>query len=122
MSSTPTRRRRLARLERPLLGAGLALLAAHLLDLALSGPETSPAAVALIVVLPVAAWVAAPRVTRPTRVLLAGVTGLLAAGFGASGHLIHAVADGPSWTDVTGLGMVAGGVALLGGAAAAAAA
>ena len=41
-ATPPPRRRRLreriARLERPLLFAGLALVTAHLLDLALSGP------------------------------------------------------------------------------------
>src|SRR3954465_7168618 len=35
------RRERLARAERPLLLAGLALVAAHLLDLAFSGPHAS---------------------------------------------------------------------------------
>jgi hypothetical protein len=34
-------RGRIARLERPLLLAGLALLVLHLLDLAFSGPDTS---------------------------------------------------------------------------------
>ena len=35
------RRERVARLERPLLFAGLALVALHLLDLAFSGTDTS---------------------------------------------------------------------------------
>ena len=48
----PPRRRwreRVARAERPLLFAGLALVATHLLDLALSGPDTSVLGVAVIV-------------------------------------------------------------------------
>ena len=49
--ATP-RRERLARLERPLLLAGLALVALHLLDLAFSGAATSPLAILGIVALP----------------------------------------------------------------------
>ena len=40
---------RVARAERPLLLAGLALVTAHLLDLAFSGPDTSVLGVAVIV-------------------------------------------------------------------------
>ena len=45
-------RRRLARLERPLLAAGLALVVAHLLDLAISGPDTVVLGVLAIVAVP----------------------------------------------------------------------
>ena len=57
--ATP-RRERLARLERPLLLAGLALVALHLLDLAFSGAATSPLAILGIVALP-AAWARCSR-------------------------------------------------------------
>ena len=57
---------RAARAERPLLLAGLALVTAHLLDLALSGPDTSALGVAVIVALAAAWALAQPHVTRPT--------------------------------------------------------
>ena len=47
--TTITLERTLARAERPLLLAGLALVTAHLLDLAFSGPDTSALGVAVIV-------------------------------------------------------------------------
>jgi uncharacterized protein len=107
------RRRRLARLERPLLIGGLALVALHLLDLALSGPDTSPAALAAIVAVPAAWALAQPHVTRPTRLVLAVVIGLVTFGFGAVSHGLHVVNSGPDWTDVTGVGMIAGGLLLV---------
>ena len=125
--STPSptrrsRRERLAQLERPLLLAGLALVTLHLLDLSLAGPATRPLALLAILALP-AAWAALqPRVTRPTRVALGVVVGLLAVGFGAVSHGLHTVLLGPDWTDVSGLLFVLGGLALLGSAVAAAAA
>jgi hypothetical protein len=106
-------RRRLARLERPLLLAGLALITAHLLDLALSGPDTTVLGVLAIVAVP-AAWVfAQPHVTRPTRLVLAVVIGLLSLGFAVVSHGRHVVNSGPDWTDVTGVGMIAGGLLLI---------
>jgi hypothetical protein len=75
-------RARVAALERPLLLAGLALVAAHLLDLALSGPATSALAVALIVAVPLGWALAQPRLSRPTRLALAVAVGLLTIGFG----------------------------------------
>ena len=78
MSSLRPAAARLARLERPLLLSGLALVAAHLLDLAFSGPATAWPGVVAIVALPLA-WVAAQRrVSRATRAGLA-----LAVGFAA---------------------------------------
>src|SRR5688500_7717881 len=65
-----TRRTRLARLERPLLIAGLALVALHLLDLAFSGPNTSLLGVLAIVAAPIGWTLAQPHVTRPTRLAL----------------------------------------------------
>ena len=56
------RRERLARAERPLLLAGLALVVAHLLDLAFSGPDTSALGVAAIVALAAAWALAQPHV------------------------------------------------------------
>ena len=41
MTPITLNRERVARAERPLLLAGLALVVAHLLDLAFSGPDTS---------------------------------------------------------------------------------
>jgi hypothetical protein len=113
--STPCRpwRARLARLERPLLLAGLVLVAAHLLDLALSGPATTVAGVAAIVALPTAWAVAQPRVTRPTRIALGITVGLVVLGFGIASHLLHVVNSGPDWRDVTGVGYVAGGILLV---------
>jgi uncharacterized protein len=107
------RRERLAGAERPLLLAGLALVAAHLLDLAFSGPDTSALGVAAIVALAAAWALAQPRVTRPTRVALAVVVGLLAVGFGVVSHGLHVVNSGPDWRDLTGVGYIAGGLLLL---------
>ena len=53
-------RARLARFERPLLLAGLALVALHLLDLAFSGPDTS-----ILGVLGISATIAALPMTVP---------------------------------------------------------
>jgi pimeloyl-ACP methyl ester carboxylesterase len=119
--ATP-RRARLARLERPLLLAGLALVALHLLDLAISGAATSPLAILGIVALP-AGWAALqPRMIRPTRIALAVPVGLLAVGFGMTSHGLHAVHLGPDRYDITGLLFIAGGLALLASAVVAAAA
>jgi len=107
-------RERLAELERPLLLAGLALVALHLLDLAFSGPDTSLPGVLAIVAVPVAWAPARPHVTRPTRLILAVVIGLLSLGFGVISHGLHVVNSGPDWTDITGVGMIAGGLLLIG--------
>ncbi len=56
-------RARLARLERPLLLAGLGLVTLHLLDLAVSGPDTSIPDVLAIVAVPVA-WAVAQRASH----------------------------------------------------------
>ena len=105
-------RSRIARLERPLLLVGLALIAAHLLDLALSGPATSaPAIVAILAV--AAGWaVAQPRLSRATRLALGTSVGLLAAGFGVVSHGLHVVNSGPDLRDVTGVGYIVGGLLL----------
>ncbi len=116
------RRERLARAERPLLLAGLALVAAHLLDLAFSGPDTSALGVAAIVALAAAWALAQPHVIRPTRVALGVVVGLIAVGFGVISHGLHVVNSGPDWRDLTGLGYVAGGLLLVAAGLAAAAA
>ena len=108
-----SRRGRLARLERPLLAGGLALVAAHLLDLAISGPATAWWGVLGIVALPAAWYALQPRLIRPTRFALALVVGLLALGFGVVSHGLHAVNNGPDWRDVTGIAMIAGGVLLV---------
>jgi len=110
---------RFARLERPLLIAGLALITIHLLDLALAGPDTSLIGVAAIVAIPLAALWAQPRVTRPTRAALGVTVGLVFAGFGIASHGLHAVLQGPGWYDVTGLGAIAGGLLLIAGGVAA---
>jgi uncharacterized protein len=115
--STPPRRprwrERIARAERPLLLAGLALVTAHLLDLAFSGPDTSALGVAVIVAV-AAAWALAQRyVTRPTRLALGVVVGLLAIGFGVVSHGLHVVNCGPDWRDVTGIGYIVGGLLLV---------
>jgi uncharacterized protein len=102
-----------ARAERPLLLTGLALVTAHLLDLALSGPDTSLLGVAVIVAL-AAAWALAQRhVTRPTRLALGVVVGVVAVVFGVISHGLHVVNSGPDWRDVTGVGYIAGGVLLV---------
>jgi uncharacterized protein len=106
-------RARVAALERPLLLAGLALVAAHLLDLALSGPATSALAVALIVAVPLGWALAQPRLSRPTRLALAVAVGLLTIGFGTVSHGLHVVNYGPDLRDLTGVGYVAGGLALV---------
>jgi uncharacterized protein len=114
-------RDRAARLERPLLFGGLALVVAHLLDLAFSGPDTAALGVAAIATVPVAWVLAQPRLTRATRFALALVVGGLALGFGVASHGLHAVAA-PDWRDVTGVGFALGGVLLMGSALAALAA
>jgi len=102
-----------ARAERPLLLTGLALVTAHLLDLALSGPDTSLLGVAVIVAL-AAAWALAQRhVTRPTRLALGVVVGVVVVVFGVISHGLHVVNSGPDWRDVTGVGYIAGGVLLV---------
>jgi uncharacterized protein len=115
--TTPPRRRRwrerIARAERPLLLSGLALVTAHLLDLALSGPDTSALGVAVILALPLAWALAQPHVTRPTRLLLGIPVGLLAIGFGVVSHGLHVVNSGPDWRDVTGVGYIVGGLLLV---------
>jgi uncharacterized protein len=103
----------IARLERPLLLAGLALVTAHLLDLALSGPDTSVLGILVILAVPLAWAVAQPHVTRPTRVALGVVIGLVAIGFGFASHGLHVVNSGPDWRDVTGVGYVLGGLLLV---------
>jgi hypothetical protein len=115
-------RARLARLERPLLIASLALVAAHLLDLAQSGPATTVSGVAAIVAVPAVWALAQPRVTRPTRIALGVAVGLLAIGFGTASHLLHVVNSGLDWRDITGVGYVAGGILLVASGIAAAAA
>ena len=107
-------RARLARLDRPLLLAGLALVALHVLDLAISGPDTSILGVLGIVALPAAWALAQPHVTRPTRLVLGVAIGLMALGFGVVSHGLHVINSGPHWTDVTGVGIIAGGLALVG--------
>ena len=113
------RRARLARAERPLLLAGLALVTAHLLDLALSGPATSWLGVAAILALPAAWALAQPHVTRPTRVALGVSIGAVALGFGVVSHGLHVVNSGPDWRDLTGVGYAAGGALLVAAAVAA---
>ena len=110
---------RFAHLERPLLTAGLALITIHLLDLALSGPDTSLLGVAAIVAVPLGALWAQPRVTRPTRAVLGITVGLVFAAFGIASHGLHTVLQGPGWYDVTGLGAIAGGLLLMAGGVAA---
>ena len=104
---------RVARAERPLLLAGLALVTVHLLDLALSGPDTSVLGVAVIVAVAAAWALAQPHVTRPTRFALGVVVGLVAIGFGVVSHGLHVVNSGPDWRDVTGVGYIAGGLLLV---------
>ncbi len=110
---TPTFRQRVARLERPLLVAGLALVALHLLDLALSGASPSLLGVAAIVAIPVAWGLLAPRATRPTRLAANVVFGLVAIGFGVTSHGLHVVNSGLDVRDLTGIGYVAGGLLLV---------
>jgi uncharacterized protein len=107
------RRERVARLERPLLLTGLALITLHLLDLAFSGPATTLLGILAILAVPAGWALAAPRVTRPTRVLLAIAVGLLAFGFGVISHGLHVVNSGPDLRDITGVGMIVGGLLLV---------
>jgi dienelactone hydrolase len=102
-----------ARLERPLLLAGLALVTAHLLDLALSGADPSPLGILVLLVLPVAWALAQRHVTRPTRFALGLVVGLLAVGVGVTSHGLHVVNLGPDWRDLTGIAFVLGGLLLV---------
>jgi pimeloyl-ACP methyl ester carboxylesterase len=110
---------RFARLERPLLVAGLALITVHLLDLALAGPDTALLGVLAIVAVPAAALWAQPHVTRATRFALAATVGALFAGFGIASAGLHAALQGPALYDLTGLGAIAGGLLLVAGGVAA---
>jgi uncharacterized protein len=114
-AAPPSRRgrARLARLERPLLLAGLALITLHLLDIALSGSATSALAVLAIVAVPTGWAIAQPRLARPTRLLVGAAIGLLCFGYGVASHGLHVVNNGPSWPDVTGVGMAIGGLLLV---------
>jgi uncharacterized protein len=113
----PRRRRsvreRIARAERPLLVGGLALVAAHLQELALSGPDPSGLAIWAILAGPLAWALLAPRMVRPTRLLAGVVVGLVTFGFGVVSHGLHVVNSGPDWRDVTGVGMAVGGMLLV---------
>ena len=102
-----------ARRERMLLAGGLALVTVHLLDLAISGPDTSWLGVLVIVGLPTGLYAAWPRLIRPTRLALGLVLGLIAAGFGLASHGLHIVNSGPDWRDVTGVGLIVGGLLLV---------
>jgi hypothetical protein len=106
-------RERLARAERPFLLAGLALVTAHLLDLAFSGPDTSALGVAAIVAVPAAWALAQPHVTRPTRLALGVAAGLVVLVFGVIAHGLHVVNSGPDWRDVTGVGYILGALLLV---------
>jgi uncharacterized protein len=106
-------RGRVAGLERPLLAGGLALVTLHLLDLALSGADTSLIGLLAIVAVPLTWWLAQPRVTRPTRLALGVAVGLLTAGFGIASHGLHVVNSGPDKYDITGVGMIVGGFLLV---------
>jgi dienelactone hydrolase len=108
-----TLRSRLARHERSLLGAGLALVTLHLLGRALDGPDTSLLAVALIIAAPVAAWLAQPRVTRATRFAGATVAGLIAAGAGGVSHTLRFFTGGAGTEDISGVLFTLGGLALI---------
>jgi uncharacterized protein len=113
---------RVARAERPLLLTGLALVTAHLLDLSLSGPDTSVLGVALIVAVAATWALAQPHVTRPTRLALGVVVGLIAVGFAVVSHGLHVVNSGLDWRDVTGIGYIVGGLLLVAAGVAATAA
>ena len=106
-------RARLARLERPLLLSGLVLVTLHLLDLTFSGPDTAILGVLGIAAAPTAWALAHRHVTRATRLVLGIVIGLLTFGFAVVSHGLHVVNSGPDWTDVTGVGMIAGGLLLV---------
>jgi pimeloyl-ACP methyl ester carboxylesterase len=103
----------IARLERPLLAVGLALVALHLLDLTFSGSHTSLLSVLIIIATPLAWFASQPRVTRPTRLALGVVIGLLSAGSGIASHGLHAVNSGLDRYDLTGIAMIAGGLLLV---------
>ena len=109
-------------MERPLLLLGLALVTTHLLDLALSGPDTTVLGVALILAVPLVAAAVQPRVTRMTRFALAVPLGLLIAGVGAVSHVLDLFTSGPRWSDVTGVAFTVGGLLLVAAGCAAVAA
>jgi uncharacterized protein len=107
------RRERIARMERPLLLTGLAVITLHLLDLAFSGPATTVLGVLVIIAVPAAWALAQPHMVRPTRVLLGVAVGLLSFGFAVISHGLHVVNSGPDLRDLTGVGMAIGGPALV---------
>jgi hypothetical protein len=115
-------RMRFAALEPPLMIAGLALVTAHLLDLALAGPATSALGVLGILAVPTVAVLLRPRVSRATRFALAVPLGLLFAGAATVAHVLHVTLVGADRGDVTGVGAALGGLSLIAGGCAALAA
>jgi hypothetical protein len=111
-------RLRAAALERPLIVAGLSLVTAHLLDLALAGSATSVPGVLAILAVAAAAGFLHPRGSRATRVAVAVALGLLFAGAGGVAHVMHATSVGADWGDVTGVGAALGGLLLVVGGSA----
>jgi alpha-beta hydrolase superfamily lysophospholipase len=69
--------------------------------------------VLVILAVPLAWALAQPHVTRPTRLALGVVVGLVAIGFGVASHGLHVVNSGPDWRDVTGVGYVISGLLLV---------
>jgi pimeloyl-ACP methyl ester carboxylesterase len=96
-----------------LLAAGLGLVTLHLLDLALSGSDTTALGVEVIVALPLAAWLLWPRVGRVTRGALAGALGVVFAVAGALNSVYGVFAFEPRWSDTTGIAGAIGGVLLI---------
>ncbi len=103
----------MASLERPLLLVGLVLVTTHLLDLSLSGPDTTVLGVALILALPALVWALAPHVGRVTRFALFTPAGLAFAAAGILAHVLDLFTSGPRWSDVTGVGCAFGGLSLV---------
>jgi pimeloyl-ACP methyl ester carboxylesterase len=102
---------RLGSIEQPVLLTALALITVHLVDL--SG-LSSLGSVLVVLGLPAIVALTYPRLRRSGRVALALIPGLLTFGTGLVSAGFHTVNFGFEWSDLTGLGYAAGGLALVG--------
>ena len=103
----------LNRFERPALIAGLALVAIHVVDVALRGSATSALGIAVLLA-GAAGWIALqPRLSRATRAALGIGFGLAFALTSALGDAAPFFATAAEWDELSGVGATLGGLLLI---------